>query len=173
MDQCNSCSQKRIGKYCDKLPTSQSPANICYNIWKIIMTFFIIIIMMTFCLLSISQVSYLVIHVYHVCPSLYMKFWLIFWLIGAGFLDISKAFDKVWHLRLLFKLRRDGFEYNLNKLLESYLHNWKQRVLPDDQCRPWKIVLSSVPKVSMLGHLLFLIYINYLPGGIISFCKIF
>ena len=41
----------------------------------------------------------------------------------AVFLDISKAFDKVWHCVLIFKLRKNGVSGSLLKLLESYLHN--------------------------------------------------
>ena len=43
--------------------------------------------------------------------------------IRAIFLDISKAFDKVWHDRLLFKLSQNGISGSVLKLLENYLHN--------------------------------------------------
>ena len=91
----------------------------------------------------------------------------------AIFLDISKAFDKVWHPGLLFKLKSYGIEGNLLKLLENYLHNRKQRVVLNGQCSSWKNILPGVPQGSVLGPLLFLIYINDLPDGIYSLCKVF
>ena len=45
------------------------------------------------------------------------------------FLDISKAFDKVWHGGLLFKLNQNGINGSLLKLFENYQHNRKQRVV--------------------------------------------
>ena len=45
------------------------------------------------------------------------------------FLDISKAFDKVWYNRLLFKLRQNGINKDIIKILEDFLHNKKQREL--------------------------------------------
>ena len=45
------------------------------------------------------------------------------------FLDMSKAFDKVWHEGLLFKLKQNGISGSVLKLLPSYLNERKQRVL--------------------------------------------
>ena len=47
----------------------------------------------------------------------------------AVFLDISKAFDKVWHEGLIVKLKQNGISGNLLMLFENYLHNRKQRVI--------------------------------------------
>ena len=88
--------------------------------------------------------------------------------VRAIFLDISKAFDKVWHQGLLLKLKSYGIESNLSRLLANYLHNWKQRVTHDSKCSSWKIILSDV-----FGPLQFLIDINDLSDGLISICNIF
>ena len=91
----------------------------------------------------------------------------------AIFLDISKAFEKVWHQGLLIKLKLYGVEGNLFCLLENYLQDRKQRVILHGHCSYWKHIVSGVPQGSFLGPLLFLIYINNLPNGIVSICKIF
>ena len=91
----------------------------------------------------------------------------------ANFLDISKAFDKVWHERLLFKLEHIGISGNLLSLLKSFLKNRFQKVVLNDQCSNWSSVLAGVPQGSILGPLLFLIYINDLPDGLESSVKLF
>ena len=88
--------------------------------------------------------------------------------VRAVFLDISKAFDKVWHDGLIFKLKQNGISGSLFKLLANYLNNRKQRVVLNGSCSDYSDIESGVPQGSVLGPLLFLIYINDLERNIKS-----
>ena len=76
------------------------------------------------------------------------------------FLDISKAFDKVWREGLFFKLHSYGVEGNLLRLLKNYVTGRQQRFVLNEQTSSWLNVAAGVPQGSILGTLLFLIYIN-------------
>ena len=76
------------------------------------------------------------------------------------FLDISKAFDKVWHDEVLFRLKTYSVEGYLLLLLKTYPKNRKQKVILDGQTSEWGKINSGVPQGSVLGPVLFLICIN-------------
>ena len=93
--------------------------------------------------------------------------------VRAVFMDISKAFDKVWHDGLIFKLKQNGVSGSLLKLFEDYLSNRKQRVVLNGSASEYKDIRAGVPQGSVLGPLLFLIYINDLEENIKSQIRLF
>ena len=66
------------------------------------------------------------------------------------FLDIAKAFDKVWHDGIIFKLTQNGISGNLLNLLRDFLNERKQRVILNGQFSTWKNVSAGVPQGSIL-----------------------
>ena len=86
---------------------------------------------------------------------------------------ISKAFDKVWHEDIIFKLKQNDISGELLNLLWDFLRNKKQRVVVNGQVSTWTNVNAGVPQGSILGPLFFLKYINDLADELSSNTKLF
>ena len=86
------------------------------------------------------------------------------------YLDFQKAFAKVPHKRLISKVKAHGITGNPYKWMENWLKDRKQRVVFNGKASDWIRVNSGVPQGSVLGPILFIIYINDINDGIA--CKI-
>lgn len=89
------------------------------------------------------------------------------------FFDLSKAFDRVWHEGLIYKLRLFGVRGHLLSWFQDYLTERQQRVVLGGKYSDWKTISAGVPQGSVLGPLLFLIYIDDLAKLINCFKKLF
>ena len=87
--------------------------------------------------------------------------------------DISKAFDRVWHKGLLMKLKSYGIDGKLHKWFESYISNRKQSVFISNFKSPFANINAGVPQGSVLGPLLFLLYVNDIADNLISLTRLF
>ena len=93
--------------------------------------------------------------------------------VRSVYLDISKAFDRVWHDGLIYKLKRCGVSGQLLSLIKDFLKNRKQRTVLNGQSSSWGDVSAGVPQGSILGPLFFLVYINDLTADLRCNVKLF
>ena len=82
--------------------------------------------------------------------------------------DISKAFDRVWHQGIIFKLNKYGISGSLNNWFKSFMSNRMQRVVVDGHSSNYGIVNAGVPQGSVLGSMLFIVFINDIAEGLES-----
>ena len=93
--------------------------------------------------------------------------------VRSVYLDISKAFHRVWDEGLLYKLRRCGVSVNLYNLLHSSLSNRKQRTVLNGKSASRGNISASVPRSSIHGLLVFLAYANDMTKDLKCTTKLF
>ena len=83
-------------------------------------------------------------------------------------LDLSKAFDRIWHKGLLHKLKSYGITGSYHAIISDFLTNRQIKVMLDGQSSAVFLINSEVPQISILGPTLFLLFINDLPDALQS-----
>lgn len=89
------------------------------------------------------------------------------------FCDISKAFDRVWHKGLIFKLKENGIDGQMLNWISDYLSNRKQRVVLQTASSTLQSISAGVPQGSVLGPLFFLVYVNDITDALLSLTRLY
>ena len=89
------------------------------------------------------------------------------------FCDVSKAFDRVWHKGLVVKLKAHGIRDQLLTFLENYLSDRTQYVFINNAISDCKAITAGVPQGSVLGPLMFLIFMNDIADNLLSISRLF
>ena len=88
--------------------------------------------------------------------------------------DFSKAFDSVPHERLFLKMKSLGIKGDILRWVKSFLRGRTQCVNVDGEYSTWRKVISGIPQGSVIGPILFVIFINDMPDAVKQcFCKLF
>ena len=93
--------------------------------------------------------------------------------LDAAYLDFQKAFDTVHHQSLFMKLKAYGVHGSVHAWIHSFSSQWKQRVVINATYSQWNDVTSGIPQDSVLGTVLFIIYMNDLPETVEGMVHIF
>ena len=115
------------------------------------------------CVHQLLSITHEIYKVFDVNPSLHVR---------RVFLDLSKAFDRIWHVGLMYKLKSLGICGNYYGLLHSFLSDRHQGVILNEQSSNSSHIKARVPQRSILEPFLFLVYINDLPEGLRTSAKL-
>ena len=117
-----------------------------------------------FCVHQLLLVTHKIYKAFDTNPSLDVR---------GVFLDLSKAFDRVWHDGLMYKLKTLGICGDYYGLIHSFQSDRRQRVVLNGQSSKWSHIKADFPQGSILGPLLFLVDTNDLPEGLTTSAKLF